>query len=456
MDTQYIWKEEFNIGIDLIDQEHRQLFETIHKLFSFTQKKSGWAGGKNSRRACRKGIELFKEHAVKHFADEEAYMEAIDYAGIVQHKRIHKGFRENTLPALERELELTDYSPEAVEHFVGVCVGWLIGHTTTEDQAITGKCEEIWENLLPGEEIANMRKVIGQFLHRIFSLRPKLVSDVYNGEKFGNGLYYRLIYETNQEKKHQEILLAFEERLLYGTIGNVMDKRTGRLNTALLHAARHTMQRFADRVMNNFLRGKTYTLKEEHLLSYGQFQEIFETQKPMVSLLFDTGKGYLACCIMTPQDCQQPTKTEMPHEEEQALHEVAKYLMEWKTRETMTPKKKILLVDDSATIRQTIKELLSEEYEVETVESGIAAIRAVSLNPPDLVLLDYDMPICNGKQTFELLHSEKSSADVPVIFFTSKSDSDTVREVLSLNPAGYLLKSLKQADIKKRIENFFI
>ena len=49
MDTQYVWKEEFNIGVASIDQEHQELFESINKLFSFTaQKKGGWAGGKNS------------------------------------------------------------------------------------------------------------------------------------------------------------------------------------------------------------------------------------------------------------------------------------------------------------------------------------------------------------------------------------------------------------------------
>ena len=46
---------------------------------------------------------------------------------------------ENTLPTLELELEQTDYAPDAVDHFLGVCAGWLIGHTLTEDLAITGK-----------------------------------------------------------------------------------------------------------------------------------------------------------------------------------------------------------------------------------------------------------------------------------------------------------------------------
>ena len=50
MSAQFVWKEEFNIGVETIDKEHRQLFEGINDLFLLTQKKSGWIAGKNSRR----------------------------------------------------------------------------------------------------------------------------------------------------------------------------------------------------------------------------------------------------------------------------------------------------------------------------------------------------------------------------------------------------------------------
>ena len=139
---------------------------------------------------------------------------------------------------------------------------------------------------------------------------------------------------------------------------------------------------------------------------------------------------------------------------ENAIDEVAKYLTELEEQEN-APRKKILLVDDSVTVRQMLNELLCEEYEVEMVESGVAAIRAVTLNKPDLILLDYDMPICNGKQTLELLRSEEFSKDIPVIFLTSRSDADTVTGVLSLKPDGYMLKSLRQKEIKQRVDEFF-
>ena len=114
MDNQLIWKEEFKIGVKIIDEAHEKLFRIINKLFSL--------GGqeKRSMRACQEGIKYFKEHALKHFEDEEKYMELIGYKELKTHRRIHKGFRENTLPALEQELRRTDYSPEAISHFLAV------------------------------------------------------------------------------------------------------------------------------------------------------------------------------------------------------------------------------------------------------------------------------------------------------------------------------------------------
>lgn len=138
----YEWCADFETGVEIIDKEHRQLFKIINKLFSLKN------SGKDSQWTCQEGIKFFKTHAMTHFADEEKYMEKIGYDKLEQHRKIHEGFRENMLPTLERELEQSNYSEEAVSHFLGVCSGWLIGHTLTEDMSITGKKQDYrWGNL---------------------------------------------------------------------------------------------------------------------------------------------------------------------------------------------------------------------------------------------------------------------------------------------------------------------
>ena len=96
-----------------------------------------------------------------------------------------------------------------------------------------------------------------------------------------------------------------------------------------------------------------------------------------------------------------------------------------------------------------IQELLSDNYEVISVTSGLSAFRSITLNRPDLILLDYEMPVCNGRQILEMIRSEKSFTDIPVIFLTSRVDKESVKKVVELKPQGYLSKSLAPELIKK-------
>lgn len=447
MKTHFEWQEEYKIGVDVIDKEHQRLFKIINKIFAFKDEE------KSSQWACQEGIKFFKGHTLKHFADEEAYMSSIGYKGLEQHKRIHQGFRENTLPALEQELEQADYSSDAVDHFLGVCAGWLIGHTLTEDLSITGKELRKWENLLPGEEISAIKKVIIQLVFDMFHLESQMISDSYSGEKFGRGVYYRLVYGTEKDENKQEILMAFEENLLINTVGKVLGLQSNKLDSMLIHAARYTARQFVGRVMEHLPSAGSYELKEENLLSYEQFQNVFERETMQASLLFNTGAGYFAYCVIAPHLLQGGVGT--PIEVENELTEVEKYLMKREEQEKAPSKRKVLVVDDSMTIRQSVKELLGEDYDVSMAESGVAAIRSVTLNRPDLVLLDYEMPVCDGRQTLEMLRSEKEFEDLPVIFLTGRRDPESMIKVMPLKPSGYLLKHSKPAEIKKEIDAFF-
>ncbi len=449
MGEQLVWQDAYNIGVDIIDKEHQRLFKIINKLLAFGEEEEV------NPRACQEGIKYFKVHAVKHFAEEEAYMDSIGYEGAQRHKQIHKGFRENTLPALEEELERTGYSPDAINHFLGVCTGWLIGHTLTEDQAITGERPSTWGNLLPQEEVEVLKKAICKLMADMFKLAPQVVSDTYGGEKFGNGVYYRLAYGTPKGEVRQEIFLVFEEKLLLGTIGKIMGLTTTKLDSKLVHAARYTIRQFVGRVMEQIPTAAGYELKEENLLPYEQFAEVFQREKPQVSLLFNTGgAGYFSYSVIAPHLLEEGVGTSIQNEN--AIEEVEKFLQkrEEESREA-APKPKILVVDDSATIRQGMKELLSTDYDVSLATSGAAAIRAITLDRPELVLLDYEMPVCDGRQTLEMLRAEEEFADLPVIFLTGRRDRDSMIKVMPLNPAGYLLKYLKPEEIKQKVDAFF-
>lgn len=448
MGNQLVWNERYNIGVDIIDKEHKKLFSILNKLFDFGQQeeKSQWV--------CQEAIKYFRDHALKHFADEEAYMVSIDYAGLEVHRRIHRNFRERTIPALERELELNKYSPESVNHFLGVCAGWLIGHSLIEDRAIvSGENVKQWENLQPEEEQAVMSQTLAGLLHSMFQLEARLISNCYGGEKFGDGIYYRLIYRT-RDKKRWEFYLIFEEQLIVSTIGSVMDTSSEAVSVMLMNASRYVAKQLVERMKEHFPNSEQFELKEEQLLTYDQFQKVFEKQSPQYSLLFDTGKGYFAYCATASEQLQ--TEGGVSIITENAMAEVGKYLSQNKVEKTeISHKKKVLVVDDSDFMLKAMSDLLREDYEVLTAKSGMSAIRGITLDRPDLILLDYEMPVCDGSQVLGMIRSEKEFADIPVIFLTSKVDKESVSKVIALKPEGYLSKSMPPETVKKEVDHFF-
>ena len=80
MGRQLVWEERFNIGVEVIDKEHKKLFSIMNRLLAFTEEemKSQWV--------CEEGIKYFKGHAMKHFSEEEVYMASINYKGFETHK----------------------------------------------------------------------------------------------------------------------------------------------------------------------------------------------------------------------------------------------------------------------------------------------------------------------------------------------------------------------------------
>ncbi len=118
-------------------------------------------------------------------------------------------------------------------------------------------------------------------------------------------------------------------------------------------------------------------------------------------------------------------------------------------------KKKVLVVDDSGAMLRNVKGWLEEKYQVILANSGTMAIKYLSTNRPDLVLLDYEMPVLNGKQVLEMIRSESEFSDIPVMFLTSKNDKESIQQVLDLKPEGYILKTTTPEQIVQMIDEFF-
>ncbi len=103
-------------------------------------------------------------------------------------------------------------------------------------------------------------------------------------------------------------------------------------------------------------------------------------------------------------------------------------------------RKKVLVVDDNAQTLRTIKDMLDRKYNVSLANSGMKAMTSIGKNRPDVILLDYEMPVCDGRQTLEMIRADEDLTKIPVIFLTGVNDREHIEAVLKLKPAGYLLK----------------
>ncbi|MCM1104128.1 MAG: response regulator [Clostridium sp.] len=439
------WNDRYKLGVDFIDKEHKQLFSTMDRLLrlSENEEKSEWA--------CREGVKYLKNHSLEHFEHEESYMQSINYSEYEIHKRLHNDFRNNTLPALEKEMEESGYSTDSIRHFLGVCIGWVVAHTLTEDLAIAGKQTSKWLDIPHEKEHEIMEQDLVQLIQEMFRLDAKMISGQYAGENFGKVVCFRFVYRGGQKEKW-EITLVFEEHLLLAVVGAIFNAEYKKLDDMVINISRYLSKQFMERVKESFPALASFTLEKENLLTYEQLVDSFDREQPACSLLFDTGEGYFAFCAVSADLVRG--KSEMAINHENAIDTVKQYLVK-EDASFKGQKKKILVVDDSDFMRSRIVRLFADDYDVTEVASSVSAIQSITINRPDLLLLDYEMPVCDGRQTLEMIRSEKATANIPVIFLTGRGDRESVKKVMSLKPEGYLLKAMPEGDIKKIIDDFF-
>ena len=117
-------------------------------------------------------------------------------------------------------------------------------------------------------------------------------------------------------------------------------------------------------------------------------------------------------------------------------------------------KKLIILVDDNPANLRIGKNVLSEKYVVATAPSADKLFKLLEKNPPDLILLDIDMPEMNGYEAITVLKSRQETRDVPVIFLTGMADSQNEEKGRALGAVDYIQKPFEPQALIACIEKY--
>ncbi len=104
--------------------------------------------------------------------------------------------------------------------------------------------------------------------------------------------------------------------------------------------------------------------------------------------------------------------------------------------------KRVLVVDDSATMRRMVIAAMSRigELSFEQAVSGLDAIERVTLTPIDLVLLDLNMPDMHGLEVLRFIRGQPGLRDLPVVILTTRGDDDSRTAAMRDGATLYLTK----------------
>ncbi len=109
----------------------------------------------------------------------------------------------------------------------------------------------------------------------------------------------------------------------------------------------------------------------------------------------------------------------------------------------MNPKISIILIDDHTLFRSGIKALLARQADCEVVgeaADGLSGVKLVEQHKPDVVLLDLDMPVMNGREALAQILS--SQPQQTVVMLTVSEDSEDLTECMRLGARGFFLKNI--------------
>src|SRR5512142_119076 len=115
-------------------------------------------------------------------------------------------------------------------------------------------------------------------------------------------------------------------------------------------------------------------------------------------------------------------------------------------------KETILVVEDETLVGLELKEDLERlgYYVPEVIESGEAVVQAVARLQPDLVLMD--IRLRGGLDGIEAAYQAKAEFDLPVIYLTAYSDTDTLRRAALTGPDAFLLKPFDERELAANVE----
>ena len=118
-------------------------------------------------------------------------------------------------------------------------------------------------------------------------------------------------------------------------------------------------------------------------------------------------------------------------------------------------RKKILLVDDSATTLMMEQMVLrGQSYDIVTAKNGREAVAVAASERPDLILLDVVMPEMNGFEACRRIRQQEATRTIPIIMVTTKGEEQNVETGFESGCSDYITKPINGAELLIKVRSY--
>lgn len=113
-----------------------------------------------------------------------------------------------------------------------------------------------------------------------------------------------------------------------------------------------------------------------------------------------------------------------------------------------------LVIDDSRTTRMILKQLLKQfGFEVSEAADGKQALSVLgTMGHPDLILVDWDMPVMNGWEFIQAVRAQHEYDDLPLMMITAHTDAESVTQALQAGANEFVMKPFNEEIIREKLQ----
>lgn len=283
------WSKNYLMGIDKLDEEHKELFRISDQIYNKVMERGDDA--KYRLFLMNETLEYMLRYFKRHAKSEEIYMREIGYAGYEFHKMLHDELYNMLLKKKADIVKRNECSKKEIAELVGDGIGWLLEHIITEDMAIVGKGISAISSYNSDFE-EQLKNVINTNLISFLNVTAnvKIINRNYQGEDFGKVICQKMVYNLGSRQivvisGIEKTFLIRVAEMIYGTdIEDEMDLVLYSMQTFGANFWRAIGQYF---VGNHDL----LSLSSNSFIIARSIPEELDMLKPEKSLLFDSDMG---------------------------------------------------------------------------------------------------------------------------------------------------------------------